>query len=111
MDNIFKGIVGVIIMIFISFIGIIVITSSASARAADDYMQSCVQKIESSNYAAPVIDACKDDAANKGYEFEVETYQNPTTNQTTYGTATITYTYKIPFVTMQKDRTIEMDLR
>lgn len=111
MESVFKGIAGVLFMIFLAFISMIVIASSASARAADDYMQSCVQKIESSNYATGVIDACKTDATSKGYELEITTYKNPTTNRTMYGNAKIKYTYRLPFIQMQKDRVIEMDLR
>lgn len=111
MGKIFDGILGVIFTIFIAFIGLIIITSSASARAANDYMQSSMQKIEASNYADSIIDSCKTDASSKGYTLEVTTCKNATTNKVSYGTATLKYVYYLPFVKMQKQRVINMDLR
>ncbi len=111
MDNLFKAVITVVSFILLSFFSMCVIVSSASARSADDYMQSCIQKIESSNYAPAVIEACEADAADKGYVLTIDTYKNPTTNQAMYGTATMKYTYYLPFVSMQRERAIEADLR
>ena len=111
MDNVFKGIIGVLFTVLVVFLGAFTIISSASARAADDYMQDCMTKMEASNYSEKIINSCKTDATEKGYTLEVNTYKNPTSRRVVYGKATLKYTYQIPFINNQKEKTISMDLR
>lgn len=111
METVIKAFTGVFFSLLIVYLGVGIISSSVDARNADSFMADCVSKIENSNYAQEVIDACKEDAGEQQYELIVDTCVPEGSQKAVYGTATLKYEYTIPIIGMNAEHTINADLR
>lgn len=111
METAIKAFIGVFFTLVIVYLGVGIIYSSVDARNADSFMADCVSKMESSNYAQGVIDACKEDAEKQQYELVVNMCKPEDSQKVTYATATLKYKYSIPIIGMSQEQVINADIR
>lgn len=108
MSTVIKSYLTIILIVLavIIFAGIISVT--VDVQNARDYHAACVNEIESSNHASSVIDACKTDAANNGYELIVSSYKNDIDgiNSTTLTKVVLKYDYTINFLNLSSEKEI-----
>lgn len=108
METIIKVFVSVFFTVILGLVGIGFVSSSASARNAEAYLEDAVTEISASNCATSVIDEWIANAPseNETYELNVTT---PTANagtQNRYAKVTLSYHYQIPFLGIDDVRTI-----
>ena len=96
-----KQIPVIYISLFLIMLGLVVTTGIISAdmtalRAAEFHMDT-IAEIGNSNFADSVIDACKSQAAESGYELTVEEFTDEK-GVTNMAEVILCYVYKIPFL-------------
>ena len=96
-----KQIPVIYISLFLIMLGLVVTTGIISAnmtalRAAEFHMDA-IAEIENSNFADSVIDACKNQAKQSGYELSVEEFEDEK-GITNMAEVVLCYEYKIPFL-------------
>lgn len=111
MEVVIKSFLGVFFTLVVVFMGVNVNTASSQACAANMFAADCVSKIENANYAESVIEACRQDAKNRGYEFSVETYQPEGTKVTNYGVLCLAYQFEMPLLKSKEKHVITSDIR
>lgn len=111
MDVIMKTFLGVFFSLVIVFLGFNVNAAAVRAHAADSFAADCVTKIENAHYAPEVIAACKQDAANNGFDLKIDTYGPMGSNQVTYGFLQLGYEYAIPMLHSSKKHYVYADIR
>ncbi len=110
MENVIKVYMGMFFILAMVALGISLLSMSIEARAADSFAADCVCKIENSNYAAPVIEACREDALNKGYDLSVETFSAGGMTPT-YGNLSLEYDFTVPMLGVKTRRNITSFMR
>ena len=111
MDVIIKSFLGMFLTMWMVFLGLSLSTVSMTARSADSFAADCVRKIECSDFAVGVIDACKADAQAQSYDLEVQLYQPTGSARTRYGRLTLAYESRIPLLGICRERYVYADLR
>lgn len=76
MSSIFKSYVSIILIIVAVFVFVGIIGVTVDVQNARDFHGSVINEIENSNHASSVIEACKETAAENGYELIVSSYVN-----------------------------------
>lgn len=111
METIIKSFTGIFFLLLISFTGVSIIASSIRSTKADEALLAYVSRIENSNFSEDVISACKKDAKEQFGEngkeaLEVKAYHQKGHSYTSYGRATLNYTYRIPMIGYEKKHSI-----
>ncbi len=95
-----KGIVSQFILYFfltlMSWIGISVLLQNRQYGSARDFYRMVVRQIENSDFDSSVLAECRKKAEDRGYQLEIEQYQNRHDAR-----VTLQYVYTFP-VTQQK---------
>lgn len=111
METVVKAFTGLFFSLVIVYLGVGIISASIDARNADSFAADCITRIENSNYASEVVEACKQDAKILGYELEIATFQAGNSGKTAYGILDLKYRYAIPIIGMNKEQSICADIR
>jgi hypothetical protein len=111
MDSVIKGFLGLFLILVMALLGFSVLSASIDARNADSFVADCVEKMEASNLASGVVQACVEDAADSGYRMTVDVVQAPGTNRAAYGMVTLEYEYQIPLLGTSQTHSICADVR
>lgn len=111
METVIKGFMGIFLLILLTCTAVSVIASSIQSTNASEALLSYVNRIENSNYADDVIDACKSDAAKQFGEdeadaLEITRYTQAGRSNVSYGKATLNYTYRIPMIGYTRNHSI-----
>ena len=89
------------ISLFLIMLGVVVTTGIIQANMvalrATEFHMDAVAEIENSNFADPVIDACKLQAGECGYELNVEKFEDDK-GITNMAEVILCYDYSIPFL-------------
>lgn len=107
MEEIFKTLLSIILILLLAFTGVGLITVSVSVANAKSFQEEIVTEIEDSNFSDTVMSACSTEAANQGYELE---FKNKVLDD--YGNMTsceviLKYKYNIPVFGMNnKEHTL-----
>ena len=104
LDMVFKTFVGVLVAVIIIGCGLGVTTGFSQMVAADNYMESVAKVIVESNYNANVIDDCKDEAMENGYNLQVELQRAIKAGVKTYGKITLMYYFEIPLFGIKQQK-------
>ena len=112
MDQVIKTFLGFIILILLSFVGIGIINTANQAKSADEFLDSCVNRIETSNFSTKVIADCQADIPDgKDYVLTVDVNTSSGNSNVAYGTATLKYKYKVVLIGLETTQTIKKDIR
>lgn len=113
MENIIKAFISVFFTLILVCTGFSIITAVNNGRNADSFLADSVARIENSNYAPSVIAACQNDAANHTPEYTLDVSVAECENDATkkYGSATLTYELKIPFIGYSVEKKNYSDIR
>lgn len=100
MSQIFKSYLGIFLLFLSVAVLIGIVDANMSSNAAEEFHTAAVAEIEESNFAATVIEECKESAQNMGYTLEV----NPVTDDegsVVMAEVTLNYYYEIPFLSVK----------
>lgn len=111
MDSVIKAFMGVFFSLLLVMLGYGVLSAAMDARNASAFANGCVQKIESSDYAPSVIESCKNDAKELGYDLSVSMYPGSNGKRIQYGNLQLKYDFSVPFLAVIQKHLIEVDLR
>ena len=109
MESVIKAYMGLFFILMLAALGVGILSASIDARNADSFAANCVTKIENSNYALPVIEACRQDALSNGYGFEIETFDSA--GVVTTGLLTVDYEFSVPMLKLLDRRTVTAFMR
>ncbi len=111
MDIIIKSFVGTFFIMVIAVLGMNINAQALQSCRADSFAADCVSRIESSDFAQSVIDACITEAEERGYELVVNIYTAGSTGLVSYGTLQLSYIYTVPLLGSTTTHTVTADLR
>ncbi len=111
MDIIIKSFVGTFFIMVIAVLGFNVNAQALQSCQADSFAADCVSRIEASDFAQGVIEACIAEAEERGYELAVETYSVDGSSVISYGTLKLTYEYTVPLLGSTTEHYVTADLR
>lgn len=98
-----KQVPGIFLSLFLIMLGVVVTTgiirANMVALRATEFHSDVISEIENSNFADSVIEACKTQAAEAGYELVVEKYVDEK-GITNMAEVVLCYDYKIPFLSV-----------
>lgn len=109
MESIFKGFLGMFFLLILSFTGVGLIEASIDARKADSFLSEAVELIEAGHYRDAVIDACASDAKSRGYELDIDIVENE--RGECFGTAKLSYSYRVPLLGLSQEHMAVADIR
>lgn len=98
MEVIIKAFCGIFFVICLAVLGVGLVKASVDARNANAFAGECRSKIENSNYAESVVEACREDAAGLGYTLDVRLYRPRGGERIVGGSYTLGYQYQIPIL-------------
>ena len=106
MGSIWKVVLSFAVIILITAVGITITSVNADVTAAGDYMEELSAVIRESNYNENVIRECQQEAAEHGYELEVEVYRNEDRAGNCYAKMSMRYPYRLPLfgIEIQKSK-------
>ena len=110
METIMKGFLGAFFSVLLLVIGMQFLLASLEARKAQSFMSEVTQRISASHFSQGVIEACRRDAKEAGYELELKIVGNDT-NRGYYGNATMEYEFALPMFGIDKKHRIQADVR
>lgn len=98
MGQVIKTYLGIFLMMLLMVAGAGVISAEAEICRARNFKTDVVTELENSHFHPSVIAACRQQAADMGYELEIETYGEG--QEIEMAEVTLYYTYQIgPFHT------------
>ena len=92
METIIKSFVGM----FFALLLLLLIAASVNARNAGAFAADCASRIENSDFAGSVIEECRRDATDRGYELTVEVSEKAGQPEVKYGSLQLEYPFRIP---------------
>ena len=104
LDIVFKTFVGILASIVIIGSGLGVLTGFSQTVAADNYMESVSKVIVESNYNQTVIEKCKQEATENGYELAVNVYPAAKAGVKTYAEVELTYYFEIKLFNIKQEK-------
>lgn len=111
MSTIFKSYVSFFIMLVFLTGATGLIAACLNARAADDFMTGVITEISNTNFAVPVISACKTKAAENGYELNIDTYDTNGDLHADSAVARLIYHYTISMFGVDNEHVIRAVIR
>ena len=94
-----------IIAVILLVSGIAVSLGFADAEASNNYIDSVSMVIMESNYNQEVIDACKTEASENGYELIVVVEGDDKPGHKRYAQVTLKYDFKLGFFKISREKT------
>ncbi len=104
LDIAFKTFVGLLSAIVIIGSGLGVTTGFSRAVAADNYMESVSKIILESNFSPTVIEQCKQEAIDNGYELEVNIKDAIKEGVKSYAEVELTYYFEIALFNIRQEK-------
>lgn len=97
MSTVIKSYIPIVLIILAVFIFAGIISVTIDVQNARDFHAAYVNEIENSNHAGSVIEACKAEAEENGYELVVDSYTNNSLgeNNSTISKVVLKYDYTI----------------
>ena len=86
------------------FVCIAVLSVSADVAAAKEYRAGVIAEIENSNFNPGVIDGCRVQASQQGYELEVSPCVYDENYDRRIAEVRLTYSYEIPLLGVSQQR-------
>lgn len=110
METVIKGFVGIFFSVLMLVIGMQFLTASLQARKAQLFMSEVTERISASHFSKGVIEACRRDAAEAGYDLQFQVLGNEETKRY-YGNATMEYDFVLPLFGIDKKHRLQADVR
>ena len=110
MVTIIKSFVGCFFLLLLVYLGIGISSASIDARNAERSASSYASRISCSNYSSQVVEDCKADAMQEGYELKVQLMKPRDREYSTYGSLELIYHYRIPILNMNQEQCIYADI-
>lgn len=110
METIIKTYMGFFFMIALLFLGAGILSASLDSRNANAYANNYATRIENANYAASVIDDCKNEANDLGYQLAVDVKTSENNTYSHYGMLSLQYRYRIPIIGIDQTHVAMVDL-
>ena len=110
METVIKGFVGTFFSVLILVIGMQVLMASLEAHKAQQFMAEVTQRVSASHFSQGVMEACKRDAAEAGYELELRVEERGNSGER-FGNATMDYDFRMPLFGIAKKHQLQADLR
>lgn len=93
-----------VVLAFNLFLCIGMIGVSADVAAAREYKADVIAEIENSNFNPNVIEACRQQAGQQGYELAVSSYCYDAQNDRRIAEVELTYAYEIPLLQISQQK-------
>lgn len=108
MSTVIKSYIPIVLIILAVFIFAGIISVTIDVQNARDFHASYVDEIENSNHASSVIEACKEEAAENGYELVVSSYMNNSEgeNNSMISKVILKYDYTIGILNVNSEQEI-----
>ena len=110
METVIKTYMGFFFMVSMLFLGSGVLSSSLQSRNANAYANNYATRIENANYAASVIQECREEAQANGYGLSVDVKTSSNNTYSHYGLLTLRYRYSIPLIGVFQTHNAVVDL-
>ena len=110
METIIKGTMGIFLSVIMLLIGVQFLTASLQARKAQLFMTEVTERISASHFSKGVIEACRKDAKEAGYDLQLQIMGNEAT-KAYYGNATMEYDFTLPLFGIDKKHRLQADVR
>ena len=104
LDIVFKAFVGMFAAIIIVGCGLGVVNGFSQSIAVDNYFEAVSKVIVESNFNAHVIESCKQDALDNGFELMVEVYQASKAGVKTYARIELKYDFEISLFGLKQEK-------
>lgn len=102
MESIWKTVLTFAVIIWITSLGLSIISANVDITAAENYMQQTAAVIRESNYSEEIISRCVREAEQNGYELTVEVYESPVYAEHKYALVSLRYLYRIPILEIRQ---------
>ncbi|MCI8282875.1 MAG: hypothetical protein HFI76_14630 [Lachnospiraceae bacterium] len=96
MGSVWKIVLSFVLIVMLTAVGMMITSANADAAAAGDYMEEVSAVIRESNYNQMVIEQCKKEAVENGYDMHVEVYERQAYGQCSYAKIILRYPYRLP---------------
>ncbi len=95
MGSVWKVVLSFVLILMLTAVGMMITAANADTAAAGDYMEEVSAVIRESNYNEKVIDQCKKEAMENGYEVQVQVYERQAYGQCSYAKVILRYPYRL----------------
>lgn len=106
MGQIFKAYLGIFFLLIIGMVGIGVVAAGVEVTAARNYHADVIGEIECSNFNPGVIDACKNQAQENGYQLTVKDMVYDIERNQQMAEVILAFDYAIPILNLVSNREI-----
>ena len=104
LDMVFKAFVGMMVAVVMIGSGLGVMNGFSQIVGADNYLENVSKVIVESNYNQEVINSCKAQAAENGYNLQVEVATAIKAGVRYYATIQLTYYFEIPLFGIKQEK-------
>lgn len=107
MDSIWKVTLSFAVVVMITVVGITMTSVSTDVAAAGDYMEDLASVIRESNYNEAVIQQCREEATERGYELEVSVCRSKSRTWSSYAKLSLHYPCHFPAFGLEEEKVKE----
>lgn len=106
MGQVFKTYLGILFLLLTGLVGIGVVTAGVEVTAARNYHADVITEIECSNFNDSVVEACKHQAQEKGYQLTVADMVYNAEKKEQMAEVILSFDYAIPVLNLVSNREI-----
>ena len=106
MGQVIKTYLGLFFLLLMGLVGIGVVTAGVQSASARNYHADVISEIECSNFNSGVIDACRQQARDAGYDLNVRTMNYDTEGHVMTAEVILKYNYAIPILNLVTDHEV-----
>ncbi|MCI8483446.1 MAG: hypothetical protein HFH41_03790 [Lachnospiraceae bacterium] len=106
MGQVFKTYLGILFLLLTGLVGIGVVTAGVEVTAARNYHADVISEIECSNFNNGVIEACKHQAQEKGYQLKIADMVYDAEKREQMAEVILSFDYAIPVLNLVSNREI-----
>ncbi len=110
METIIKGFLSTFFSVILVVIGMQFLIATLQAYRAQSFMSEVTERISASHFSKGVMEACKKDAGEAGYELMLDIQQRGNSN-ICYGSVVMKYDYKLPLFGIAKQHQLQAEIR
>ncbi len=110
METIIKGFLSTFFSVILVVIGMQFLIATLQAYRAQSFMSEVTERISASHFSRGVMEACKKDAGEAGYDLVLDIQQRGNSN-ICYGSVVMKYDYKLPLFGIAKQHQLQADIR
>lgn len=111
METIIKSFVGMFFALLLLLLGAGLIAASVNARNAGSFAADCASRIENSDFADSVIESCRQEAEDRGYELTVDVSEKVGQPEVKYGRLKLSYPFRIPLTGIARTNVTQYAIR